>query len=197
MPATSRRAHAPPEERRAQILEAALQCFAERGYHATKMDDLVAASGLSKGSLYWHFRSKQDVFLALFDAFVERFFADWDSALAVDEPTLELLRRVAEVGIENLGSQRPLLQAWAEFFTHPAARERFALIYRRSRAKLVDVFERGIARGELRELPVDSMASTLIGVLEGLYLQAMVDPGFDPRPHWPTAWAIVERGLAR
>ena len=40
------------EERRAQILQAALTCFARKGYHLTTMDDIVAESGLSKGSLY-------------------------------------------------------------------------------------------------------------------------------------------------
>jgi AcrR family transcriptional regulator len=41
------------------------------------MDDLVRTSGLSKGTLYWHFSSKEEVFLALFDRFVEEFFDVW------------------------------------------------------------------------------------------------------------------------
>ena len=53
--------HAPAEVRRRQILDAALSCFAERGYHSTRMDDVVAACGLSKGALYHHYRSKEEI----------------------------------------------------------------------------------------------------------------------------------------
>ncbi|MDX1599965.1 MAG: helix-turn-helix domain-containing protein, partial [Anaerolineales bacterium] len=44
-----------------QILDAALRLFAREGFHAASMDDLVAESGLSKGSLYWYFESKDDI----------------------------------------------------------------------------------------------------------------------------------------
>ena len=40
------------------------------------MDDLVRASGLSKGSLYWHFHSKEEVFTALFDSFVAELYGE-------------------------------------------------------------------------------------------------------------------------
>ncbi len=54
----------PAEVRRAQILDAAQRCFGAKGYHAATMDDLVRASGLSKGSLYWHFRSRSSMVAA-------------------------------------------------------------------------------------------------------------------------------------
>jgi AcrR family transcriptional regulator len=49
-------------ERHAQIIKAALACFSRKGYTNTTMDDIVAESGLSKGSLYWYFDSKDDLF---------------------------------------------------------------------------------------------------------------------------------------
>jgi AcrR family transcriptional regulator len=97
--ASRARRRAPPEERRAQILEAALQCFASKGYHSATMDDLVRASGLSKGSLYWHFQSKEEVLLALFDAFAAEIFAAWEAAAEEDHDSLELLRREGEIAI--------------------------------------------------------------------------------------------------
>ena len=51
-------------ERRTQIIEAALACFTRMGYNNTTMDDIVAESGLSKGTLYWYFKSKDDLFAA-------------------------------------------------------------------------------------------------------------------------------------
>jgi len=48
-------------ERRAQIIEAALTCFTRKGYNNTTMDDVAAESGLSKGTLYWYFESKDNL----------------------------------------------------------------------------------------------------------------------------------------
>lgn len=55
----------PPDERREQILDAALHEFSERGFGAARMDDIAARAGLSKGGLYAHFASKKTVFEAL------------------------------------------------------------------------------------------------------------------------------------
>lgn len=196
-PARRARGHAPPEARRAQILEAALRCFGSKGYHAATMDDLARAAGLSKGSLYWHFRSKQEVFLALFDAFADEVFRAWDGALSEEEDTLVLFRRYAEIVLERLGSYRYLLLSWAEFLSHPEARERMAAIYATSRAKLGELVERGVRRGELRDLPCEAVAATLTAALEGMLLQAMVDPEFDVGAQLPTLWEVVQGGLAR
>ena len=61
-----------PEVSRGEILDAALACFSERGYHGTSVDDIAARAGLSKGAIYWHFAGKRELFLALVDRFSER-----------------------------------------------------------------------------------------------------------------------------
>ena len=55
------------EQRRAAIIVAAKQLFATRGFHATKMGDVANAVGISYGSVYWYFDSKDDLFHALMD----------------------------------------------------------------------------------------------------------------------------------
>ena len=49
--------------RRAQIIEAAIACFLERGYTNTSMSDIIKASGLSSGSIYSHFTGKEDILI--------------------------------------------------------------------------------------------------------------------------------------
>jgi AcrR family transcriptional regulator len=191
------RRHAPAVERRAQIVEAALGCFSARGYHATTMDDLVAASGLSKGSLYWHFESKEEVFLALFDHLAEEIFGRFEQAAAAGQSdVVALLQRELEIFLARFGSERRLLLAWAEFLSHPRGRERMAGIYRVSRQKLAALIRLGIERGELRALPPESVAAALNGTVEALVLQSLVDPDFDPGEHVATLWEILRRGLA-
>ncbi len=59
----------PSHETRSRILEAAVTVFASKGYHDTKVDDIVSESKTSKGSFYFYFPSKQEIFLALVDTF--------------------------------------------------------------------------------------------------------------------------------
>lgn len=194
-PASRPRTRAPREVRRAQILDAALRCFAERGYHAASMDDLVRASGLSKGSLYWHFESKEEVFLALFDRFLEDSFADWDALDDGTRPLFDVITAGGELVIRGLASDPGLLRAWVEFLAHPAARARFAEAYRRSREQLAGLLERGMASGELKRRPAADVSTLLIGATEGILLQASVDSDYDPVAHWPGVVSVLKGGL--
>jgi AcrR family transcriptional regulator len=190
------RRHAPAEERREQILGAAFSCFADKGYHATTMDDLVRASGLSKGSLYWHYRSKEEVFLALFDSFAAELYGEWDAAEQSGLDALEVLRRECELAVDILSDDRMGLLAWAEFLNHPTARKRMGEIYETARNKLGTIVERGRAEGSLRDgPPAEEVASALVGVVEGLLLQWLVDPDFALKRHVNSAWEVLMGGL--
>ncbi len=57
----------PAEQRRRQLLDVAGEVFAERGFHATSMDDVATAAGVTKPVLYQHFRNKRALFLELLD----------------------------------------------------------------------------------------------------------------------------------
>lgn len=185
--------HAAPEVRRAQILEAALRCFGEQGYHAARVDDIARASGLSKGAIYWHFDSKDEIFLALFDAFDAELFREWD-ALDDAEP-LAALRRAGEIAIARLLGPRELLDTWTEFLRHPEARSRLAGVYRRSRALLARIVRRGVDVGTLRPCDPEHVAAMLVGAIEGVLLQALCDRDYDASAVWPTVWETIERGL--
>lgn len=58
-----------PDLTRGRILDAALDTFASKGYHNTRMDEIVSGSGTSKGAIYFHFPNKERLFLALVDQF--------------------------------------------------------------------------------------------------------------------------------
>ena len=71
-------------ERKQQIFEAAVACFGRKGYHLTTMDDIAAECGLSKGSLYWYFDSKKELFLYLFSVMLDQTTGTWEQ-IASDE----------------------------------------------------------------------------------------------------------------
>lgn len=187
-----------PEATRGQILEAAFRCFADKGYHAARMDDLVKASGLSKGSLYWHFESKEDVFLAVFDALEAEVFAAWDDEETHAHAVMRMLERDGEIVLQRMVAQRAALGAWMEFVAHPAARARMRLTYERSRGRLAELIRRGIDAGEIDpDLAVDEVAAFFTGAVEGLILQSFVNPDFDALAAWQTSWPVLRRGIQR
>lgn len=63
------------ERRRADVVAAAARVFAQRGYHATSIDDLIAATGLTRGGLYHYTESKQALLFAIFDELMEPLLA--------------------------------------------------------------------------------------------------------------------------
>ncbi len=188
--------HASAEHRRSQILEAAARCFSESGYERATMDDVARSSGLSKGSLYRFFSSKDDVLLALFEDFeagISHILEDENEAGSA----LGKLRRYGQAAIDILEFQTSSINTWAEFFGHRESRERMSALYRKVRKSLSAIIREGIRSGEICEVsPVDA-AAALVAAFEGLLLQSMVDPRFDAQRRWPGVWATLERGLRR
>jgi AcrR family transcriptional regulator len=72
----------PRDQRRLQLLDAASEVFASKGYHAAAMDDIADAAGVSKPVLYQHFPSKLDLYLALLDQSCDRLVDVVQEALA-------------------------------------------------------------------------------------------------------------------
>ena len=86
----------PRDQRRAQLLEAASQVFAAKGYHAAAMDEIAELAGVSKPVLYQHFPSKLDLYLALLDLSCERLLDVVEGALASTDDNAD--RVVATMG---------------------------------------------------------------------------------------------------
>ena len=82
----------PRRERRAQLLESALEVFVAQGYHAAAMDDIAERAGVSKPVLYQHFPGKLDLYLALLDASCDTII---DNCRAALESTHDNKQRVA------------------------------------------------------------------------------------------------------
>ena len=79
------------EERKDQILDAASEVFAEKGVHETRMDDIVEKSGLSKGTLYWYFKSKDEIVLNIFERIFAREFDELENLINADDTATERL----------------------------------------------------------------------------------------------------------
>ncbi|MFQ5398038.1 MAG: TetR/AcrR family transcriptional regulator [Anaerolineae bacterium] len=94
-----------PNSTRERILDAALNIFSHKGYHDTRLDEIVEESSTSKGAIYFHFPNKERLFLALVDQFadlLERRVVD-----AIQHSTgIERVRVALETVIETFGKYR-------------------------------------------------------------------------------------------
>ena len=88
------------------------------------------------------------------------------------------------------------LLAWAEFLNHPVGRKRMAEIYAIARNKMGTIIELGRSEGTMREgPPAEQVAATLMGAIEGLMLQWLVDPEFPLERQVRVSWEILMGGL--
>ena len=105
-------------ERRQLILDAAMNCFMAKGYYRATMDDIVAESGLSKGTLYWYFKSKKELFLALVLSIMEEFGSGWQESIEDPQKSAsEKLRFITasfRVGLSQMAAFFGIMmEAWA------------------------------------------------------------------------------------
>lgn len=158
-----------PAERPAEILEAALDLFTERGFSATRLEDVAARAGLSKAAIYLYFKDKTSVLTALVQDLVgANIAAASDHAAHLDGPVEPVLRQLLQVLAHRLTETRlPLLikLVISESRAHPEL-GRFYLdnVINRALPLFQSLIERGIASGELR--PVDA----------GLAVKSLVAP---------------------
>lgn len=85
--------------RSAEIREAALTLFAERGYHGTSMKDIAAVLGIRAPSLYNHVASKQEILREVMSGTMEALLAEHAAAVGSSEDVVERLRRAAEAHV--------------------------------------------------------------------------------------------------
>jgi AcrR family transcriptional regulator len=185
--------HEPADLRRQQILDAAMNCFAQAGYHPTRMDDIVRASHLSKGALYHHFSSKEEIFLGLFEHFaaiIQRAAKDLEQL-----PPDAAIEQQGQLLLQQLLDQRELMLVWVEFRSHAALQSRFQSIYQQARSRLANYVRHGMNKGIFKICDADAVAATITALIEGLILQSVADPSFPAIERWQQAWTQILQGI--
>jgi AcrR family transcriptional regulator len=168
--------------RREQIMLAAMERFADGGFHSTGMAEVIAASGLSAGAVYRYFASKEELIRAIIHERVLRpaaaaFAHAVDSGL--DDPAEAI---AAAVGIvEQAGARdgvdvtRLALHAWSESLRDPQIRELAQEAYRTMRGYLSAVAVRAQATGKAGpDATPDDIAKAMLSLVIGYLMQRLV-----------------------
>ena len=148
------------EARPGELIAAALDLFVERGYAATRMDDVATHAGVTKGTLYLYFANKEALFKAVIEQSIVPVLVEAEQTVAAHQgSTAELLAGLMrgwwlQVGATRLGGIPKLMMSEARNFPE-VARFYHEAVIERAHTFMAQVLNRGIAAGEFRALPVD------------------------------------------
>ena len=190
------------EERREQIIVAAMAVFARLGFHDARMDDIVEESGLSKGALYWYFKSKEDIIAAIMDRFIGREIEGLEAALTLQVPASDKLLQLGGMFVNEMRSMIDLMPILYEFYAvatrKKAVRRALMRYFQPTRNLLAALIQQGIDSGEFVPVEADAIAVDLIAFYEGLLLLAVLDPkGIDLQKMGESGISVIVEGLKR
>ena len=197
----TRSARADGQDARAELLRAAAEVFAERGFRRASVDEIAARAGYSKGALYWHFESKDELFFALMDETVDAPTREMIELLGSAPPERDMAPEGSRRFVDLTREQRDLLlldhEYWSEAARDPELRARYAARRDELRAALADALA---ARLEHLGTPVDDfppehMATIAMALSAGLAQERLIDRATVPDDLLGRAMVLLYRGL--
>jgi AcrR family transcriptional regulator len=172
--------------RRDQIVDAALQCFSNKGFHRTSMADIIARSGLSAGAIYLHFDGKQQIALAVAQRILGNRMIEFGDRLRDGElpPPSSMLRLMMTGLTSEVRDPRLLVQLWGEAVTDPEVSLMIGPILAEVRKVMTPYLARWGAerRGMTPDAAMawaDDLVPVFLGLGQGYILQSTLLPGFD------------------
>jgi AcrR family transcriptional regulator len=167
------------------ILRAAATCFSRKGFSETTMDMVAEEAGTSKGALYWHFKSKEELFTRLKEQNVAKVLQELRSSFTALETFDSKLSEGSRLYFSSLkpsqrGAARLNMEFWAVAPRIPKLSGMLNDQYDQLQAFFRSVVEAAVEKGELRDdLDPELLVTILLATLDGLELH----------------WAILERNF--
>lgn len=161
-------------ERKNQIIEAATTVFARLGFNQARMDDIVEESGLSKGTIYWYFNSKDEIISAILEKMMTREIAHLDEAMMSNLSAKENLQIFAKYIVEDILMLKPLIPILFEFMAlqtrNKSIQQTINKFYMTYMEVITPIIQQGIDRHEFRPVNAESVAIAIGSIFEGTIL---------------------------
>jgi len=156
------------EERPAEIIAAALETFAERGFAATRLDDIAERAGVTRGTLYLYFPSKEDLFKAVVRQAIVPVIARGEAMLGQSQESssallAKILLMIPGVVADSPVSAMPKLMISEARNFPDLAQFYLQEVIRRGRKLVTAIIERGVERGEFRPVDMDHVFYCVVG----------------------------------
>jgi AcrR family transcriptional regulator len=197
----TRAARAQGREARDELLTAALRVFARRGYGQAGVDEIAAEAGYSKGALYWHFASKEEVLLALLEERVDAPMRELVALLESAPPDRDMSVEATRAFARQLRDQREAVlldrEHWSLAIRDPVLRATYLERQAEFRSALASALA---ARARHLGAPDSTMtaedvARIVVSIIAGLSVDELIEPGSVRPQLLGEALAVVYAGL--
>jgi TetR/AcrR family fatty acid metabolism transcriptional regulator len=158
-------------EKKERILAGAVQAFAARGFHATRVRDVAQAAGVADGTIYLYFRSKNELLATIFRSALERFWERGAAFLWEDEAPPHQMDRLVHLHLTFLGEDRQLAVVFQVDLRHSVQflGEVSRNTLRHHLDRVAEIIARGQAEGVFTaRCPPHTAAGMVFGVLDQL-----------------------------
>lgn len=166
------------EETRTKIMDSAVKLFSTRGFNAASVDEICDEAGSSKGAFYHHFESKQALFIALLDNWLQTI----DNAVEAskDKTAPETFLQMTEAFpyiFETAGNGLPMfLEFWLQASRDKTIWEASIAPYRRYHKYFTSLIKKGVDEGSFVEVDPELASRMIVATAMGLLLQSLLDP---------------------
>lgn len=162
-----------PVSTRARILDAALSAFSRKGYHDTRLDDIVDESETSKGAIYFHFANKERLFLALVDQFADLLERRVQGAIEGRTQGMDRVQIALETVLDTFGRyRRPAKILLVQAVGLGAAFENKRVEVNDRFARLIQTYlQEAIDLGDIEPVDAEVVAHAWMGAIYGIVIR--------------------------
>tara|TARA_B100000953_G_C18014772_1_gene418985 strand:+ start:923 stop:1555 length:633 start_codon:yes stop_codon:yes gene_type:complete len=187
-------------QRKEQIMDAALKVIISKGYENSRMDDIVDLSSMSKGAIYWYYKSKKEVYLNLVNYWVIKYSTVINHIVEEDDSAADQLKDVFDYFILQYEQDPSAFKALVEFWSLAGRDEDFHRKVDRVYTKFLEFLERiinkGVKSGEFKKLDVRVTALSIMVNIEGIIWFTLFDAhGLSAREYINTITNFILSGL--
>lgn len=173
-----------------QIIRAAIDLFARKGFARTTISDIAREAGIGKGSVYDYFTTKDEIIQDCFFFFIKELEFDFEDILLTTLPAIDKLKKVFDAFARTmeLSENRHLMELmfdfWAESIKSSQLKsvlfQQMDTFYRAYRKLCEDLIRDGIREGSFRkDLDPEVMATIILGMNDGIIVQWLLDKSLD------------------
>jgi len=175
------------EERRNQILDAASEVFAEKGFQKARMDDIAEKASLSKGALYWYFKNKDSIVIQIFNRIFSREAEDFKGLINSPESSADRITYYTGRAIKDVNRLIKFAPVAYEFLSLAFRQKFFKGAFKSYLQEymnfMIPIIQQGVESGEFKEIDPKDAAIALGAIFEGtlllwVYDSDLVDPGY-------------------
>ena len=165
---------------RLRILSAAVETFTRHGFDATSVSDICRDAGVSKGAFYHHFPTKQAVFVALLEDWLEDLHGSVRRAIGSEPHAQQRLRRLAalidRVTVLGTGRIPMFLEFWRQASKEPEIWRATVEPFQEFRTSVARLIADGVTEGSFRPVDPEGASLALVSMAVGLILQGALEP---------------------